>query len=659
VSACLLGLLAAPAKAQEAIRPIPPPGVAVPAADEAELQAGVTTLGHEIDALPTQIKPGLRELIPDVQIYYNAVRYALTYHEFFNPREIGAAKVLLREGEERAAALRDGKAPWTTQTGPVVRGYVSRIDGSVQPYGLVIPASYSPTAPVRYRLDFWYHGRGENLSEVNFLADRERSMGDFAPANTIVLHPYGRYCNANRFAGEVDTFEALENARKHYAIDPDRISVRGFSMGGAACWQYGVHYSADWAAVAPGAGFTETTEFLNLKAEKTPTPWYQEKLWHLYDSKDYAENLFNTSTVAYSGEIDGQRQAANVMAKALADLGITLSQVIGPKAGHFYEAHAKLEVARRIDALANLGRNPMPKHIRFTTWTLRYNRMGWISLDGLEHHWERTHVDAEIADDHTVRVATRNVTGLTLSIDPGLCTLDMSRKPDVILDGQKLAAPSPLSDRSWMVHFRKTGGKWSVVDSVDDGTLRKRPGLQGPIDDAFMDSFVMITPTGTPMNPAIGTWTSAEQAHAITAWRAQYRGEARVKTDTEVTDEDIANSNLVLWGDPSSNKVLAKIAGMLPVKWDAQGVHVGTENYDAGRYVPVLVYPNPLNPKRYVVLNSGFTFREYDYLNNARQSPKLPDWAVIDTSVPANPRTPGGVTNAGFFDEAWQLMPKR
>ena len=47
----------------------------------------------------------------------------------------------------------------------------------------------------------------------------------------------------------------------------------------------------------------------------------------------------------------------------------------------------------------------------------------------------------------------------------------------------------------------------------------------------------------------------------------------------------------------------------------------------------MLVYPNPLNPKKYVVLNSGFTFREFDNLNNARQIPKLPDYAVVDTTV--------------------------
>ena len=121
---------------------------------------------------------------------------------------------------------------------------------------------------------------------------------------------------------------------------------------------------------------------------------------------------------------------------------------------------------------------------------------------------------------------------------------------------------------------------------------------------------------------------------------------------------DIAVSNLVLWGDPSSNKVLAKIADKLPIRWDEKGVVVGAKTYGADHHVPALIYPNPLNPKRYVVLNSGFTFREYDYLNNARQVPKLPDYAVIDVSVPVSSRAPGGVVAAGFFDDHWKLTDK-
>src|SRR5262249_32069647 len=158
--------------------------------------------------------------------------------------------------------------------------------------------------------------------------------------------------------------------------------------------------------------------------------------------------------------------------------------------------------------------------------------------------------------------------------------------------------------------------------------------------------FLMVKPTGNPLNEKVGAWASKEMTHAVDHWRKQFRGEARVKDDADVTDADVAAHNLVLWGDPSSNKVLAKGAAKLPVRWDAQGVVVGAKTYGADHHVPVLICPNPLNPKRYVVVNSGFTFREYDYLNNARQVPKLPDYAVIDVDVPASARFPGGVVTA-------------
>src|SRR5206468_7916703 len=101
------------------------------------------------------------------------------------------------------------------------------------------------------------HGRGETLSEISFIDGRQKSAGEFAPKDAFVLHPYGRYCNANKLAGEVDTFEALENVKKNYSIDDNRIAVRGFSMGGAACWQFATHFAGLWACAAPGAGLAE------------------------------------------------------------------------------------------------------------------------------------------------------------------------------------------------------------------------------------------------------------------------------------------------------------------------------------------------------------------------------------------------------------------
>src|SRR5947208_1606377 len=174
------------------VRPVPPPGIEVPPADRQDLQAGVEQLGKDIEALRKELraKPALLELLPDVQIYHNAVRYALTYNEFFNTREIPIAKSLLAQGFERAHLLRDGKAPWNAATGLVARGYVSKIDGSVQPYGLVVPASYNPNSAHKHRLDFWCHGRGETLTELNFIDGRQKSPGEFTPPDAIVLHLY-------------------------------------------------------------------------------------------------------------------------------------------------------------------------------------------------------------------------------------------------------------------------------------------------------------------------------------------------------------------------------------------------------------------------------------------------------------------------------------
>ena len=630
-----------------AVKSVPPAGIEVPARDRAELTARLDRLRAAID------KVRENPLAVDVRIFHEAVRYALQYNEFFKADEVAKAKALLDEGEQRAAQLASGQAPWTTATGLVVRGYVSRIDRSVQPYGLVVPPGYSPNAPHRWRLDLWFHGRNETLSELNFLSDRMRNAGEFTPRDTIVLHLYGRFCNASKFAGEVDLFEAMDAVKRQYPIDENRILDRGFSMGGASAWHVGVHYAGLWAAVAPGAGFSETPQYqkINLTGPDAPPVW-EQKLWHLYDAADYALNLFNTSTVAYNGEIDPQKQAADVMEKAMAEDGLRLARVVGPQTAHRYHPDSKIEIARMLDSIAERGRDPDSRKVRFTTWTLAYNRMKWVAVDSLEKHWERARVDAEITGENSVSVETANVAAFTLAMDAGHCPLDPARRAVVTIDNQKVTMPGPMSDRSWTAHFRKQKNQWAAADSSAAPGLHKRHGLQGPIDDAFLDSFIFVTPTDTPRAPGVAKWVTAQEDRAIAEWRRQFRGEVQVRDDKDISDADIASSNLILWGDPGSNRVLARIALWLPVQWTADAVVMGKNRFPADTHAPILIYPNPLNPKKYIVLNSGFTFWEYAARSNATQTPKLPDYAVIDTT---NPRYPARVVLAGFFNEDWRL----
>jgi len=662
LASALLGITAAIATADgpadnipEKVRPVPPPGIAVADGDRAALEQGLASLGKAIGDLKGNAKAGPH--LPDVEIYHKAVHWALQYGEFFNPNEIAKAKTLLAQGQERARLLAAGQTPWLTQPGLYALGYVSRIDSSVQPYGLYVPDSFTPATPHRWRLDAWFHGRGETLSEVNFIDGVQRNATQFVRPDTFIVQPYGRYCNANKLAGETDLFEAVADIKRRYRIDEDRIVVRGFSMGGAACWQFAAHYASDWAAAAPGAGFSETPQFLNVfQNEKLQPTWWEQKLWQIYDCPEYTANFYNLPVVAYSGEIDRQKQAADVMDKALAQQGIRMVHVIGPKTAHSYHRDSIPLINARIDGIAGRGRERVPRKVKLATPTLKYNRQFWVTADALAQHWKPARVEAEIVDDHTVRVDADNVTALTLDMPSGYCPLDVSRAPSVVFNGHSVKAAPVMSDRSWTAHFRKDGSRWTAVEKPADSDLAKRHDLQGPIDDAFTESFMIVRPTGTPAAPGVSKWVDAELQHAITEWRRQFRGDARIKNDVDVTDADIASHNLALWGDPGSNRILARLADRLPIRWTPEAVVVGRRRYPASTHAPVLVYPNPLNPKRYVVINSGFTYREYDYLNNARQVPKLPDWAIVDTTTPPNSRYPGKIVNANFFGERWELI---
>jgi len=95
------------------------------------------------------------------------------------------------------------------------------------------------------------------------------------------------------------------------------------------------------------------------------------------------------------------------------------------------------------------------------------------------------------------------------------------------------------------------------------------------------------------------------------------------------------------------------LAPYLPIQWRSGNIRVGEQVFDDTRHVPVLIFPNPMNPEKYVVLNSGFTFRGFG--SNATQVPRLPDYAIIDTRVRATTESPGGIVLTGFFDEQWQL----
>ena len=622
-------------------RKIPPLGIEIPDEIKKRLEERLQASASSPDSI---------RLNPDVAIFRKAVRFALHNGEFYDKKHFATAYKLLDEGARRISSLQEGKTPWKQAKGLVVRGFRSRIDDSVQPYGLEIPQGLELNQPVP--LYVWLHGRGDKVTDLHFVEQRMTKPGKFAIEDGIVLHPFGRQCIGYKSAGETDVLEAIEAVKKEYRIDEGRIALMGFSMGGAGAWHMGARHANKWTVVHAGAGFAETALYNRLTKEKYP-PWYEQKLWGLHDAPGYARNLFNLGVIAYSGEVDKQKQAADVMARAFAAEGRDLQHVIGPKMGHKYDPASQAKILTFVRKELSKGRNQFPDEVSLQTPTLKHNRMRWIYLTGLREHWKDSRIDATFHPQEGITIKTRNVSSLILT-NPYVGCCSRLHGFNLQIDDSNLTVPD--SKRS-IALIRSEFDAWSIGSPAPG--LRKKHNLQGPIDDAFLSRFLVVTPDKSSGNKRIDDWVRFEIAHLKKRWRELFRGDLPVKKASEMTTADRDNRHLVLWGTPNSNSLIAEIADQLPVTWKGDQVVAGKKSFSAKQHLPILIYPNPLNPGIYVVLNSGPTFREAHDRTNSLQNPKLPDWAILDLSQAPDAEAAGKVVAADFFDERWRLKPAR
>jgi hypothetical protein len=198
------------------------PQVFPPTADErAQIDAKLADLRGRIDALAARKTDP--QLLADVAVHQKAAQNILRFpEEFFTAKYAPNTIAVLDMGLARAKELEAGAPSWTKRTGHVVRGYVSRVDGSVQPYGLTIPASYDGTKPMR--LDVWLHGTQLQLNEVDFINQqaRDHDTSQIAAEDYIQLEPLGRMNLSYRWSGETDVFYAVASVEQ-------RSSTRHFS----------------------------------------------------------------------------------------------------------------------------------------------------------------------------------------------------------------------------------------------------------------------------------------------------------------------------------------------------------------------------------------------------------------------------------------------
>ena len=588
----------------------------------------------------------------DAAIFAKGMAWGLKYDQEFSAADVALLKKAVSRGTERAKAIAEKKSPWEARRGKVALGYRSRVDGSVQPYGLIVPKNYDPEKPMR--LDVVLHGSTKpvGMSELRFMARFDEGDGVNVSAPEvpyIELHPLGRVENCYRWAGETDVFEAIDDVCNRYNIDKDRIVLRGMSMGASGTWHLGLKHPDFFVALGPYCGYVDTHKFSETPLDNFvkigPLPEHQELGLHMLDSVDYAANAGVVPAIACMGEKDIFFQAHVLMGEAMKKEGLTMVNLISPGTGHVIDPVTHAEQMKRIGAYVDQGLNHQPSELRFVTWTLKYSKCHWLQVLGLEKHYARAEIVARIKEDAIEVDEPTNITRFALT----------PLRKKVRIGKVELTLPELGKEKANTTQaiFSRGFEGWKLDASERSG---KRPGLQGPIDDAFTEPFLCVRGTGKPWNKGADDYSKASLRRFAEEWHHYFRGELPVKDDTAVTPEDIRTKNLILFGDPGGNTWIAKTLPQLPLQWTREKVVLAGQEYAAADHVPSLIAPNPLRgaQQRYIVLNSGHTFREAELSKvNYLLFPRWGDWAVlqIDPQRAADAPAEEKVLRAGFFDE--------
>jgi pimeloyl-ACP methyl ester carboxylesterase len=591
----------------------------------------------------------------DAVIFKKAVDWALSYEPSLTPTDAELLDGYLSRYSQRLTESKKGAAPWASRKGKTARGFQSLVDGSVQPYGIIIPAGYDGTTA--FRLDVVLHGSSKpvGMSEARFIKRFEEGDGDGVGPNVpfIELHPLGRVENCYRWAGETDVFEAIEAVCRNYKIDRRRIVLRGMSMGASGTWHLGLKHPSQFAALGPYCGYVDTHRFSETPVpgfiKVGPLPEHQERGLRMLDSIGFAANASMVPVTAAIGDQDVFFQSHVHMSDVFKSEGLEMVNLIAKGTGHTIEPATHKAQLERIANDLNLPNREDPETLRFVTWTLKYANCRWLEVLGLGQHYQRSEFIAKRTNNALTITKADNITRFRIT----------HPLASVQIEGATVQLSNSSPTRDFI--FSKRNGVWSQDEAASDRlAFRKKPRLQGPIDDAFSAPFVCVRGTGTPWHADVQAWADASLQRFQNEWRRFMRGELPIKNDSEITETDIKKYHLILFGDPGSNRWISKTLGELPIEWTANHLRMADRQFASKDHVPVFIHPNPLSPDRYIVVNSGHTFHEAEFAAfNYLLFPRLGDRAVMQILPGIREWQPGKTfpenpVLAGFFDESWK-----
>lgn len=607
---------------------------------------------HNVQSLITIDATKHRELykkvLPNLEIRALALQNLVDNAK--TPKEARAIVVLYQDIVNVMNDYDQGKDYFDGKAGQFVKAYRASADDSIQPYHVSVPESYDPAklSPLVVSL----HGYGgDKLTREYWTAERSLTHApEKNKHNIVVLSIYGRGNTLYHGLGKRDVFRAMDEVTRDYNIDPQRVYLRGASMGGHGTWYVSIYHPDRFAAISPMCGYCY--RFKHDRWEPVPSWEYQATLTE-YGLSFFAENYLHVPNYIHHGELDKTVGVENsrTMSKCLNGLGYDCLYKEYKSVGH--DVWNVVDLESVYDWFMQYKLDPYPKRVIYKTPTLRYNRAYWVMIDEFVEANSVARIEAQVTAPNTVTVSTRNVRQFSLQLPEKL--FDRAISVAVLVDEMPAMTFAVSKDSPETISLRKspTGPAWADFTGKTAPGLRKKHGLQGPMTDIYEDRFVYVYgAAGDDEEDRINQQVATRARDAFTGAFGErlFVGEFIVKKDTEVTGEDLRNANLILIGRPESNEITKNIQSKLPIRLEGDAT-VAKSNLPAKDLNVAFIYPNPLNPRRYVFVQYATDAKSFEPLPKSAQ---LPDYMIFKR-VSDGKEIKTEFIEVGHFNGRWQF----
>jgi predicted esterase len=518
--------------------------------------------------------------------------------------------------------------------------YIDQVDNTPQFCRAFIPINYNPKQ--KWPLVIMLHGyNGDNPVYVKWwsIDQRHNSVVDKYPV--IYIEPHGRGNTSYKGIGDQDILKCIELAKQKFNIDEDRIYLKGESMGGGGTWNVGTRHPELFAAIAPvfggwdyHAGMKEN-EIANLSERERFNNEVNSSLAH-------ADALLTTPVFVSHGDIDKSVDISNsrYLVKTLQRWGYDVRYHEYPGFGHegieYYDQVMPWFLEHK--------RNADPAKVRVRSADLKYASAHWLKVTQLDNPNSFVAAEAEVLINNTIKLSTENV--LEMELNPSAKLIDPKKAVTVIWNVNDIR------------ETRVINGKIILRDKgYNPLPLHKNPKIAGMISDIQTTPFAVIIGT-IAKDSLMAKLINIKAQEFINYWKNWQKYEPRVFKDTELTEADMKKYSLILYGSAEDNLISKKLSDKIPLKVSSEEIEISGKKFPAKDACIKMIYPNPLNAERYVLVIGATSGSGMFFSDNI---PSDDDFVIQDGSIPNSylGRTKSKISIAhGFFDYNWQINDK-